>query len=73
MLYPYWVGRITSDSRINKLFTIWLIRQDPYNTPAHTAKAHVAGENLFLSADQQTTFSSSTSMNNDKGWCCCQC
>jgi len=49
------------------------IASDPYNMPAHTAKADVAGENLVLTAAQQSTLSSAASMTTDKGWCCCQC
>ena len=53
--------------------SISLIAPDPYNMPAHTAKADVAGESLVLNADQHSTLSSAASMTTDNGWCCCQC
>jgi hypothetical protein len=49
------------------------IAPDPYNMPAHVAKADVAGEGLALTSDQQSTLSSAMGMTADHGWCCCQC
>jgi len=53
--------------------SISIIAPDPYNVPGHIAKADVAGENLVLTADQQSTLASAASMTTDHGWCCCQC
>jgi hypothetical protein len=50
-----------------------IISLDPYNMPSSVAKADVAGENLALSAEQQTTLSTAAGLTNDHGWCCCQC
>ncbi len=53
--------------------SISVIAPDPYNMPAHIAKADAAFIGIALTPDQQSTLDSAASMTKDNGWCCCQC
>ncbi len=60
-------------SGLQNYSSISIIAPDPYNMPAHIAKADVAGENLVLNTTQQFTLADAASATTDHGWCCCQC
>ena len=60
-------------TKLQSYSSVSAIAPDPYSMPSQVAKADVAGENLVLTSDQQTTLSSAMGMTTDNGWCCCQC
>ncbi len=53
--------------------SISLIATDPYNMPAHTAKADAANAEIALTPSQQSVLNTAAGMTNDHGWCCCEC
>lgn len=50
-----------------------LVPSDPYNVPAHIAKADVANVDLGLTSSQLSIFNTASSNAADHGWCCCAC
>jgi hypothetical protein len=70
MDYPDYSNQTTS---LRADASVSALAPDPYNMPSKLAKTDVAGENLALTSDQQSTLSTASGLTNDHGWCCCQC
>src|SRR6266852_5632834 len=49
-----------------------VIALDPFNIPAQVAKADLAGLNLAMTPDQQSTFNQAPTLSSEN-WCCCHC
>jgi len=49
-----------------------VVALDPFNIPAQVAKADLAGLNLAMTPDQQSTFNQAPTLSSEN-WCCCHC